>query len=136
MTTIFTKIINRELPADIVYEDDAVIAFLDINPVNKGHTLIVPKIPFVNIFDANMAVLAHMMDISKKVSLALIETVGAKGVNLHMNNGEDAEQEVLHAHLHVIPRFNRGEAFLVRKHETYTEGESAELAKKLKTTIQ
>ena len=135
MTTLFTKIINREIPADIVYEDELVLAFLDINPVNKGHTLVVPKVAFENIFDADIPTLGHMMAVAKKISRALVATVGATGVNLHMNNGTDAGQEVPHAHLHVIPRFHRGEAFVAAKHETYTEGESVALAEKLKTAI-
>jgi histidine triad (HIT) family protein len=135
MTTIFTKIINREISADIVYEDDIVLAFLDINPVNKGHVLVVPKKEFENIFDADIAVLGHMMVVAQKISHALVETVGARGVNLHMNNGEDAGQEVPHAHLHIIPRFQKGEAFVAAKHETYAAGESAVLAEKIKTAI-
>ena len=66
MSTIFTKIINREIPADIVYEDELVLAFLDINPVNKGHTLVVPKVAFENIFDADIPTLGHMMAVAKK----------------------------------------------------------------------
>ncbi len=135
MSTIFTKIINRDIPADIVYEDDTVLAFLDINPVNKGHTLVVPKGAFENIFDADIVVLGHMMAVAQKISHALVATVGATGVNLHMNNGEDAGQEVPHAHLHIIPRFKKGEAFLAAKHEVYSEGESVALAKNIKTAI-
>lgn len=135
MTTIFTKIINGEIPADIVYEDDIVLAFLDINPVNKGHTLVVPKHAFENIFDADIAALGHMMAVAQKIAHALVATVGATGVNLHMNNGADAGQEVPHAHLHIIPRFKKGEAFIAAKHDEYTAGESAVLAEKIKTAI-
>lgn len=135
MSTIFEKIIAREIPADIVYEDDVVLAFLDINPVNKGHTLVIPKVAFENIFDADTVVLGHMMAVAQKIAHALVATVGAIGVNLHMNNGEIAGQEVPHAHLHVIPRFKKGEAFIAAKHEHYDTGESAILAEKIKTAI-
>ncbi len=135
MSTIFEKIIAREILADIVYEDDIVLAFLDINPVNKGHTLVVPKVAFENIFDGDIAVLGHMMAVAQKIARALLETVGATGVNLHMNNGETAGQEVPHAHLHVIPRFKKGEAFMAAKHEEYAVGESAILAERIKDAI-
>lgn len=135
MNTIFDKIISQEIPADIVYEDDVVLAFLDINPIRKGHTLVIPKKKCVDIFDADPETLAHMIKIVQKIARALKETTGAKGVNIHMNNGHEAGQDVFHAHLHVIPRFARGEAFAVAQHETYTENESVLLAKKIKIAI-
>lgn len=135
MSTIFTKIISKEIAADIIYEDEHVLAFLDIRPINKGHTLVVPKKVFENIFDADTVVLGHMMAVAQKIARALLETVGAAGVNLHMNNGEVAGQEVPHAHLHVIPRFKKGEAFMAAKHEEYAVGESAILAEKIKEAI-
>ncbi len=135
MSTIFTKIINREIPADIVYEDDVVIAFLDISPIRKGHTLIIPKSEYTNIFDLDTEVLAHMMRIAQKIARALMLAVKAKGVNIHMNNGHEAGQDVCHAHIHVIPRFHRDEAFKSPDHEKYTEGESAHLADTLKMTL-
>ncbi|MFN3188304.1 MAG: HIT family protein [Candidatus Paceibacteria bacterium] len=115
-TSIFTKIITREIPADIVYEDETVIAFLTIEPINPGHTLIVPKKPFVNIFDGEEKGLSTMMVIAKKISNALIVANLATAVNLIMNNGTDAGQEVFHAHLHVVPRLKNDEALLPPKH--------------------
>lgn len=102
--SIFTKIIKREIPAEIVYEDDVVLAFLDIKPINHGHTLIIPKEPFVNIFDGNPETLAHMMRVAHKLSILIKEVTHCNGVNILMNNGEAAGQEVFHAHMHVIPR--------------------------------
>ena len=135
MSTIFKKIIDREIPADVVYEDDTVLAFLDIHPVRKGHALVIPKEECVNIFDAKPEVLGHMMVVAQKIARALMESTDAKGVNIHMNNGHEAGQDVPHAHLHVIPRFKRGEAFVVPVHETYTDGESIAFAEKIKTAI-
>lgn len=106
METIFSKIINGEIPADIVYEDDLVLAFLDIKPANHGHTLVIPKKSFMNIFDGDSDTLAHMMKIGHHIGVALKKADLATGVNLVMNNGESAGQVVWHAHLHVIPRFN------------------------------
>lgn len=135
MSTIFTKIIAKEIPADIVYEDDRVIAFLDIRPIRKGHTLVVPKKEFENIFDGDAETLSYMMTIVQKVAQALMTTVGAKGVNVHMNNGHEAGQDVPHAHMHVIPRFARGEAFVVTNHEVYEGSESVDLAEKIRAVV-
>ena len=135
MNTIFDKIISREVSADIVYEDESVLAFLDIHPIRKGHTLIIPKKKCSDIFDAEPETLGHMMKVAQKIAHALKETVGAKGVNIHMNNGHEAGQDVLHAHLHVIPRFARNEAFATAEHEAYAENESVLLAEKIKIAI-
>ena len=133
--TVFEKIIAREIPAHIIYEDDLVISFLDKAPTNKGHALIVPKKLFVNIFDADEAVAGHMMRVAKKIAHALVKTMDATGVNLVMNNGADASQEVFHAHLHVIPRHPNDGIFQTPKHTAYEEGEDGALAEKIKAAI-
>lgn len=135
MNTIFIKIINREVPADIIYEDDLVISFLDISPIRKGHALVVPKRVFENILDGDEESLGHMMVVAQKVARALMTTLGAKGVNLHMNNGREAGQDVPHAHIHIIPRMKRGETYKVPDHDEYVPGESAALAEKIKTVL-
>jgi len=135
-TSIFTKIINREIPADIVYEDDTVIAFLTIEPINHGHTLVVPKKPFVNIFDADTEALAHMMKVAKKIGDALLGAGLATGVNLIMNNGADAGQEVFHAHLHVVPRRADDGALLPPKHTPYAESEKESIAAIIASHLQ
>lgn len=117
--SIFTKIIKREIPAEIVYEDDVVIAFLDIKPINHGHTLIVPKVPFVNIFDGDPEVLAHMMKVAHRLSNALKQVTHCNGANILMNNGEAAGQEVFHAHMHIIPRVSGDAAYHPAKHISY-----------------
>ncbi len=133
--SIFTKIIKREIPAHIVYEDDFVIAFLDINPIQKGHTLIVPKKPFENIFDGDEESLAHMIKIAKKLSTVIKETVGADSVNLIMNNGANAGQEIFHAHLHVIPRHKGDGSFTAKHCGCYEDNEAAALATQLSSVI-
>jgi histidine triad (HIT) family protein len=133
--TIFEKIIAKEIPAQFVYEDEHVVAFLDINPNSKGHTLVVPKKCFVNIFDADEKVLAHMMTVAKKIAHALKETTGATGVNLVMNNGVDAGQVVFHAHLHVIPRHAVDGVFQPPAHTSYADGEADILAEQIKNAV-
>ncbi len=131
---IFCKIVKGEIPADKVYEDEAVLAFLDISPVNLGHTLIIPKEHFENIFVVPEETIAHMMKIAKKTSHAF-EELHADGVNITMNNKEAAGQMVFHAHIHVIPRF-KGDGFeLWHGKSNYKEGEKSSIAQKLSTSI-
>jgi histidine triad (HIT) family protein len=127
--SIFTKIINHEIPANIVYEDEVVIAFLTIEPINPGHTLVVPKVPFLNIFDGTKEVLGHMMIVSQKIAKALISTELGTGVNIIMNNGTDASQEVFHAHIHVVPRTAGDNALIEPTHHTYAHNEALEVTK-------
>lgn len=131
MTTIFSKIINREIPAAIIYEDDVVLAFLDITPVNKGHSLVIPKQPFVNIFDGNPEVLAHMMKVGQKIAQVLKSEGLAEGVNLIMNNGEEAGQEVFHSHLHVVPRLKNDGSYEKPKHVECSKEELNEIKNQL-----
>ncbi|MEM4282648.1 MAG: HIT family protein [Candidatus Woesearchaeota archaeon] len=102
---IFCKIIKKEIPANIVYENDKVIAFLDIRPINTGHMLVVPKTHNVNLLDTPEDILCELAIATKKISAAVIKAVGAQGFNIGMNNGKAAGQLVMHAHLHIIPRF-------------------------------
>lgn len=134
--TVFSKIINHEIPAEIIYEDEHTLVFLDINPVNRGHALVIPKAPFVNIFDGDPEVLAQMMRVAQQVSVTVKEAVNADGVNLIMNNGADAGQEVFHAHLHVIPRFKDDKSFSTPNHVTYAEGEATALATQLRSALE
>jgi histidine triad (HIT) family protein len=103
MTTIFARIIARELPADIVYQDELVTAFRDINPVAPTHILIVPNksIPTVNdLTDEDTAVAGRMMLVAKK--LAEQEGIAADGYRLIVNCNEHGGQEVFHLHLHLV----------------------------------
>lgn len=134
--SIFTRIINREIPATIVYEDEYTIAFLTIQPVTKGHTLVVPKQPFVNLLDGEATVLGHMMVTAQKIAQGLIKAGLADGINLSMNNGETAGQEVFHAHLHVIPRTAGDNAMHALHHVEYTEGEAEQIGQRIADTLQ
>ena len=131
MHDIFEKIIKRELPAYIVYEDDIVLAFLDIKPINLGQTLIAPKIRFKNILDGDTETLAHMMKIAQKIAKLQISELGANGVNILMNNEPAAGQEIFHAHLKVIPRKTEDKAFQEPSHTDCTPKELEETKNKL-----
>lgn len=102
---IFCKIISGDIPAAKVYEDDLVIAFLDIMPVSKGHTLVVPKNHSRNMLDDDDDDLKKCIHAVKKVAPAIIRATGADGFNLGANTEKAAGQAVFHTHFHVIPRF-------------------------------
>ncbi|MBU1292646.1 HIT family protein [Patescibacteria group bacterium] len=106
--TVFGKIIRRELPAEIVYEDDETLAFMNIEPVTPGHTLVIPKKPFRNIFDIDDETLAAVMRTVRKISPAVRDSVNAKGVHINSNHEAEAGQTVFHLHVHIIPRVERG----------------------------
>lgn len=102
---IFCKIIKGEIPCQKVYEDDKVFCFLDINPVNPGHTLVVPKTHSKQLLQMDDSDVAEVFQCAKKIAAAVVTGVGADGFNIGMNNEAAAGQAVWHAHVHVIPRF-------------------------------
>ncbi len=101
---LFCKIATGDIPCYKIYEDDLAIAFLDIEPVHVGHTLVIPKDHLENIFELPEDTLAHMIKIAKKVSHALRDT-GAEGININTNNGIVAGQTIFHSHIHIMPRY-------------------------------
>ncbi|CAP18318.1 Diadenosine tetraphosphate hydrolase (AppppA hydrolase [Candidatus Phytoplasma mali] len=107
--TIFTQIINRQIPSYIIYEDNKVISFLDINQFTKGHTLIVTKQEYTNITEVPENTFLHLFKIVQKISKTLIKTLKPKGLNIINNNGIIAGQTIFHFHIHLLPRFNEKE---------------------------
>lgn len=102
---IFCKIAEGGLPAYKVYEDSDTLAFLDIFPVSHGHTLIIPKKHCTDIFDAPEQDMQKLIATARKVAPAVMKATKADGINLGMNNRSASGQVVMHAHLHIIPRF-------------------------------
>ena len=131
--TVFAKIIRRELPADIVYEDSDVIAFLDIKPNQKGHTLVIPKTYARNIFDIDENTWNKLTETVRKLAPIVREAVGASGVSISMNNEPAAGQIVFHAHVHIIPRFDNDHGY--NGGHTYAPGERTEVAEKIKAAL-
>ncbi len=109
MKSIFTRIIEREIPAYIVYEDEKVIAFLDISQATKGHTLVVPKEAYPNLFEMPDELGSHVMNVSIKLAKAIKKAFNPLGLNLLNNNGEIAGQSVFHFHMHLIPRYENND---------------------------
>jgi histidine triad (HIT) family protein len=133
--SIFTKIINREIPAEILYEDEDTLAFLDIAPVSPGHTLVIPKKHVQNIFDTDDATLEAVMRTVRKIAPAVRDAVNADALNIHSNHGADAGQIVFHMHMHLIPRF-KTDHFAMWPHKEYEEGEAKRIAEKIRVSIQ
>ena len=102
---VFCKIIDKEIPSYTLYEDDDVLAILDISQVTKGHTLIISKKHFDNFLAVPKDVMHKVMDVAQRIGQAQITTLHAKGVNILSNCYEAAGQSVMHFHVHVIPRY-------------------------------
>jgi len=102
---IFCKIALGQIPCYKVYEDELSIAFLDINPTSRGHTLVLPKEHVESFVTCPKELLNHLMDVAQLVAQAQIKELGATGVNILSNVGKAAGQSVLHFHIHVIPRY-------------------------------
>ena len=109
MKDVFCKIIDGEIPSNKVYEDDEVLAILDISQATKGHTLVLPKKHYASFLSTPKSVMHKVYDVAQRIGQAEIAVLGAKGVNILTNAGEAAGQSVPHFHVHVIPRYVGGE---------------------------
>ena len=100
---IFCKIINKEVPSTIVYEDEDVIAFKDIHPVTPVHILVIPKKHFEDIYEVDEKTLSHMFEVAKKYAKVLMDVTNEKGCTFSINYGD--KQEIKHLHLHIMPNY-------------------------------
>jgi histidine triad (HIT) family protein len=103
---IFCKIASKEIPSDLIYEDDDVFVFLDIKPVNKGHTLIIPKKHSMDLLETDDETLANLVIKAKHLAGQIMTAMGAAGFNLNINTKAAAGQAVFHTHFHIIPRYS------------------------------
>jgi histidine triad (HIT) family protein len=109
MDCIFCKIIEREAPAEIIFEDEKVIAFLDIMPIHFGHILVVPKTHCRDFLDIPGDDLQSLINVTRVVTKALIQSLKPDGYNIFANNGKAAGQSIFHFHLHITPRYLKDE---------------------------
>lgn len=127
MTCVFCRILSGELPGIFVYRDERCAAFMDIKPVTPGHLLVVPLTHAAHLADLDSAAAAHLMEVGHRMAGALRGSgLRCEGVNFFLADGEAAGQEVLHVHLHVLPRF-QGDGFGLRFGPNHVERSRAEL---------
>lgn len=108
---IFCSIIKGDIPCAKVYEDEHVLAFLDLSQVTKGHTLVIPKVHKENIYELTPDIAKHIFEVVPKIANAIKAEYNPIGLNILNNNGEHAGQSVFHFHMHLIPRYGKGDGF-------------------------
>jgi len=128
---IFCKIVSGEIPCKKIYEDEAVLAFLDIRPVSDGHTLVVPKVHFEKLHQCPPEVLSKVGSCVGKIVQAVVGAVGAAGYNVLCNNGRVAGQLVDHVHFHIIPRNEGDKVFTRWPAYEYEQGRADAIAVKI-----
>ena len=126
---IFCDIINHKIPSSVVYEDDKVLAILDISQVTYGHTLVMPKKHVRNIIEADEETVTDCIKAAKKLAAQIVTNTKANGVNVLTNCGEAAGQSVDHLHFHIIPRYDENDAIDLK----FNESPKQDLAEVLKT---
>lgn len=101
----FCRLARKEDDASIIFEDENAMAFLDIRPVNDGHSLVIPKAHYENIYEIPEDEIAHVYKIVKRIASAVQKSVDAEGISITQHNGRAALQRIFHLHVHVIPRY-------------------------------
>lgn len=115
---IFCSIINKEIPSKIIYDDEQILAILDISQVTRGHTLVMPKKHVRNLMECDEETAARLFQTVRRLAVQIQEKTGAAGINILNNNGEAAGQTVKHLHVHIIPRYGKDDAFLCHFQES------------------
>lgn len=124
---IFCKIANGEIPSRTIYEDDDFRVIMDLAPATKGHSLILPKEHYKNIYEIADDTAAKVLPLAKKMATLMTEKLGADGFNIVQNNNEVAGQTVFHFHVHLIPRYNDDNQSLVMKPQEMTDAQLDEI---------
>ncbi|MCR5761212.1 MAG: HIT family protein [Sphaerochaetaceae bacterium] len=129
--TIFTKIRDGKIPSVTLYKDEQCFVIMDINPIIKGHCLVIADKPYKNIGECPQSVLNHMMEVAKKMDAKLRDVLHCDGTNVMINNDPASGQEVPHLHIHVIPRYTNDGRKFGFAHDKYEEGEMVKLGERL-----
>lgn len=134
MDCIFCKIINKEIPANIVYEDEYVLAFLDITQGTKGHTLVIPKKHSKNLLEVDEESLTHVFTTTQKIAKAIQKAFNPIGINV-INNTNKPLQSVFHFHVHIIPRYEN-DGVIIRTDNNHGKHTDDELSSTTKAIAQ
>lgn len=132
---VFCKIIDGEIPSHVVYEDNDVIAILDISQVTKGHTLVIPKKHYDTFLATPNDIMHKVMDVAQKIGQVMIDRLHAKGVNILTNCYEAAGQSVPHFHVHVIPRYENSDGFILEMKNNAEDINLPALCDSIKTNL-
>ena len=129
MATLFTQIIKGEIPAELILEDEQFYSFLDINPINPGHTLVIPKLEEDYLFSLEDPILAGLLPFAKKIVTAIESVIPCKRIGVMV-----AGLEVPHAHIHLIPMVNEGDLSFSRSKKA-VPSELITIAKKIREAL-
>jgi len=132
---VFCKVVAGEIPAAKLYEDDVVVAFLDIGPISDGHTLVVPKKHCTTVHECDAEVLSAVAARLGKIAGAVVEAMDADGYNVLANNGSAAGQVVEHLHFHIIPRKTGDRVLTQWPSYKYPKGRMDEVAAKIRANL-
>lgn len=132
---IFCKIVRRELPAEVLYEDDHVMAILDIRPIHYGHSLIIPRRHCRDFLELPEDSYSSVLRAANTVTRALVTALNLEGYNLFTNNGQIAGQSVFHFHLHITPRYADDNIKFVLTLKSYEDGTMASTAELIRRHI-
>lgn len=135
MNDVFCKIVRGEIPSYKLYEDETVLAFLDISQVTKGHVLVISKDHYDNFLSTPRDVMHKVMDVAQRIGQVLIKFMNAKGVNILTNNYEAAGQTVMHFHVHVIPRYESGDGFILEMKDNHEGLNLPAIAEQIKDSL-
>ena len=133
---IFCKIVSKEIPSEVLYENDKVISVLDINPIHFGHTLILPKQHCSDFLDLPDETYHSILQATRIVTNALVQSLKLEGYNLFSNNGTIAGQSVFHFHIHVTPRYRNDNIRFVLNLKSYSDGEMKEYSSLIRKFIK
>jgi histidine triad (HIT) family protein len=132
---VFCKIVSGDIPSAQIYEDEDFVAFVDLKPNNYGHSLLVPKVHYKNIYELDSSSRDRLGEVIQRLSIAIKRAMNADGINVHMNNDSAAGQVIFHQHTHIIPRFeNDGLEHFAQKDYEYPE-QRAEIAEKIRSVL-
>ena len=111
---VFCDIVDGKIPSKKLFENDSLIAILDISQTTKGHTLIIPKKHFNNMLETDENILKEMIKVSKELGNTIVKNMNATGLNVLINTNESAGQTVMHTHMHLIPRYDSNDTIDIK----------------------
>lgn len=128
---IFCKLANGVIPTNMIYEDEDFAVIMDADPATKGHSLILPKKHYDNLYEIDDETAAKVLPLAKKLISHMQKKLGCEGFNILQNNGEVAGQTVFHFHMHLVPRYADGDDILTWSHVKLSEEDMAAIREQI-----